>query len=177
MSSKITNLKNKTKFITTRFGNVLASNGSVVPIFKAQIESGGPITVTHPDIERYFMTIIEATQLVLEAGAMGKGGEVFVFDMGKPVKIVDLAKNMVTQKGLTLGKDIHIKYTGLRPGEKLYEELLIGEKPEKTIRDALLCLVQTSPPDTDNVQILLNWAIENWQPDMIPARSTVWTPA
>ena len=138
LSSKITNLKNKTKFITTRFGNVLASNGSVVPIFKAQIESGGPITVTHPDIERYFMTIIEATQLVLEAGAMGKGGEVFVFDMGKPVKIVDLAKNMVTQKGLILGKDIHIKYTGLRPGEKLYEELLVdSENLLKTYNDLI----------------------------------------
>lgn len=138
LSSKITNLKNKTKFITTRFGNVLASNGSVVPIFEAQIESGGPITVTHPDIERYFMTIIEATQLVLEAGAMGKGGEVFVFDMGKPVKIVDLAKNMVTQKGLTLGKDINIKYTGLRPGEKLYEELLVdSENLLKTYNDLI----------------------------------------
>ena len=138
LASKITNLKNKTQFITTRFGNVLASNGSVVPIFEAQIESGGPITITHPDIERFFMTIIEATQLVLEAGAMGKGGEVFVFDMGDPVKIVDLAKNMVTQKGLKIGKDINIKYIGLRPGEKLYEELLVdSENLLKTYNDLI----------------------------------------
>tara|TARA_B100000767_G_C19757791_1_gene533802 strand:- start:591 stop:2351 length:1761 start_codon:yes stop_codon:yes gene_type:complete len=128
LASKITNDKNKTKFITTRFGNVLASNGSVVPIFEDQIENGGPITVTHPDITRYFMTITEASQLVLEAGAMGKGGEVFVFDMGDPVKISDLALNMITQKGLKVGVDIKIEYTGLRPGEKLYEELLVDSE-------------------------------------------------
>jgi len=115
---------NKTKFVTTRFGNVLGSNGSVVPRFKKQIENGGPITITHPEITRYFMTIPEACQLVLEAGSMGEGGEIFLFDMGKSVKIQDLAKNMVKLYGLTLGKDIQIKYTGLRPGEKLYEELL-----------------------------------------------------
>jgi len=114
----------KTKFITTRFGNVLASNGSVIPRFQKQIEEGGPITVTHPEITRYFMTIPEACQLVLEAGAMGKGGEIFIFDMGKSVKIVDLAKKMIKLSGLTLGKDIQLVYTGLRPGEKLYEELL-----------------------------------------------------
>jgi len=114
----------KTKFITTRFGNVLASNGSVIPRFQKQIEEGGPITVTHPDISRYFMTIPEACQLVLEAGALGKGGEIFIFDMGKSVKIVDLAKKMIKLSGLSLGKDIQLVYTGLRPGEKLYEELL-----------------------------------------------------
>jgi FlaA1/EpsC-like NDP-sugar epimerase len=114
----------KTKFITTRFGNVLASNGSVIPRFQKQIEEGGPITVTHPEISRYFMTIPEACQLVLEAGALGKGGEIFIFDMGKSVKIVDLAKKMVKLSGLSLGKDIQLVYTGLRPGEKLYEELL-----------------------------------------------------
>jgi FlaA1/EpsC-like NDP-sugar epimerase len=118
------NQKSNTKFITTRFGNVLGSSGSVIPKFRKQINEGGPITVTHPEITRYFMTIPEACQLVLEAGFMGKGGEIFVFDMGKSVKIIDLAKKMVKLSGLTLGKDINIAYTGLRPGEKIYEELL-----------------------------------------------------
>jgi len=115
---------NHTVFITTRFGNVLGSNGSVIPVFKRQIEAGGPITVTHPDIMRYFMTIPEACQLVLEAGAMGKGGEIFIFDMGKSIKIVDLARKMILLSGLQPGKDIDIVFTGLREGEKLYEELL-----------------------------------------------------
>jgi FlaA1/EpsC-like NDP-sugar epimerase len=114
----------KTQFITTRFGNVLGSNGSVINRFNDQIKKGGPITVTHPEITRYFMTIPEACQLVLEAGAMGKGGEIFIFDMGKSVKIVNLAKKMIQLSGLQFGKDIDIKFTGLRPGEKLYEELL-----------------------------------------------------
>lgn len=118
------NRESKTQYITTRFGNVLGSNGSVIPLFKKQIEEGGPLTVTHKDVTRFFMTIPEATQLVLEASAMGGGGEIFVFDMGESVKIYDLAQKMIQLSGLELGKDIEIQVTGLRPGEKLYEELL-----------------------------------------------------
>jgi len=128
MYTQAMNSKNGTLFITTRFGNVLGSNGSVIPIFKDQISKGGPVTVTHPEITRYFMTIPEACQLVLEAGAMGHGGEIFIFDMGKSIKIVDLAKKMIMLSGLRLGSDIQIKFTGLRPGEKLYEELLNDEE-------------------------------------------------
>ena len=114
-------VKGETRFVTTRFGNVLGSNGSVIPLFKEQIKNGGPITVTHPDIIRFFMLIPEACKLVLEAGTMGQGGEIYVFDMGKPVRIVDLAKRMIKLSG---AKDIEIKFTGLRDGEKLYEEVL-----------------------------------------------------
>ena len=117
-----------TRFITTRFGNVLGTNGSVIPIFRRQIAEGGPVTVTHPDITRYFMTIPEACQLVINAGAMGNGGEIFIFDMGKPIRIYDLAVKMIKLSGLTLGKDIQIAFTSLRPGEKLYEELLANKE-------------------------------------------------
>jgi FlaA1/EpsC-like NDP-sugar epimerase len=128
-----------TRFITTRFGNVLGSNGSVILRFKDQIEKGGPVTVTHPNITRYFMTIPEACQLVLEAGSMGNGGEVFVFDMGAPVKIADLAKKMIRLYGMVPNIDVNITYTGLRPGEKLYEELLTdGENTLKTYHDKIM---------------------------------------
>lgn len=120
-----------TKFITTRFGNVLGSNGSVIPRFRKQLKAGGPITVTHPEISRYFMTIPEACQLIMEAGTMGKGGEIYIFDMGESVKIVDLAKRMINLSGFTVGKDIQIVFTGLRPGEKIKEELLNNK--EKTM--------------------------------------------
>ncbi len=145
-----------TKFITTRFGNVLGSNGSVIPLFKKQIEKGGPLTITHPEITRYFMTIPEACQLVLEAGCMGNGGEIYIFDMGESVKIVDLAHKMIRLSGLTVGKDIEIAFTGLRPGEKLYEELL--NNSENTIpthnKQIMIAKVQTNDLEKVNVEIL-----------------------
>lgn len=145
------NSKCDTKFITTRFGNVLGSNGSVIPLFQRQIDQGGPITVTDERITRYFMTIPEACQLVLEAGAMGSGGEIFVFDMGKSVKIVDLAKKMVQLSGLELGKDIQIKFTGLRPGEKLYEELLAKDENTLPTHHPQILIAKTR--SEDDVQI------------------------
>ena len=143
--------KDITKFITTRFGNVLGSNGSVVPLFRKQIAKGGPITITHPDIIRYFMTIPEACQLVLEAGAMGKGGEIFIFDMGAPVKIMDLAIKMIKLAGFIPHKQIGIKITGLRPGEKLYEELLSDKSKTLPTHHKKIMIAQDGVQNYENV--------------------------
>jgi FlaA1/EpsC-like NDP-sugar epimerase len=147
--------KSNTKFIVTRFGNVLGSNGSVIPLFEQQIDAGGPLTLTHPKITRYFMTIPEACQLVQEAGVMGKGGEVFVFDMGEPIKILDLAKQMIRLKGYHYPKDIDIKITGLRPGEKIFEELLSNdENTQKTHHEKIL-IAKINQENINEKRILL----------------------
>ena len=173
----------KTRFVAVRFGNVLGSRGSVIPLFKKQIAKGGPVTVTHPEMKRYFMTIPEASQLVLQAGAMAKGGEVFVLDMGEPVKICDLAKTLITLSGLKPDKDIAIKYTGLRPGEKLFEELLSAEdgteetchekiftaKIKKTGKKEMDVWVQKLLEQTDeeNVVRMLKQVVPTYTPNRI----------
>lgn len=146
----------KTQFITTRFGNVLGSNGSVIPVFRKQIEKGGPITITHKDITRFFMTIPEACNLVLEAGAMGNGGEIFVFDMGESVKIIDLARKMIKLSGLEEGKDIEIKFVGLRPGEKLYEELLTTKENTKETHHPKIMIANVNYGEKELVESRVN---------------------
>jgi FlaA1/EpsC-like NDP-sugar epimerase len=148
------NQTSSTKFVTTRFGNVLGSNGSVIPLFQKQIDQGGPITLTDERITRFFMTIPEACQLVLEAGAMGEGGEIFVFDMGESVKIFDLAKKMIKLSGLEIGKDIEIKITGLRPGEKLYEELLAKDENTLPTHNPQILKAKTSVEGTDMIPLI-----------------------
>jgi FlaA1/EpsC-like NDP-sugar epimerase len=171
--------KGKTAFITTRFGNVLGSAGSVIPLFRKQIENGGPITVTHPDITRFFMTIPEACQLILEAGNMGKGGEIFIFDMGEAVKIVELAKKMIRLSGLMPEQDIKIKYIGLRPGEKLYEELLIESESSIATHHPKIMIAKHSNTNSfdladklhfmqENLQSLNNAELVKWMKSVVP---------
>jgi FlaA1/EpsC-like NDP-sugar epimerase len=154
------NLDSTTKFITTRFGNVLGSNGSVVPLFTKQINQGGPVTITHPDIIRYFMTIPESCQLVLEACAMGSGGEIYIFDMGEPIKIIDLAKKMIRLAGYIPEIDIEIKSIGLRPGEKLFEELLNDTSKTQQTHHEKIMISKENYIDNAAVIELVNKIIE-----------------
>ena len=181
----------ETEFVAVRFGNVLGSNGSVIPLFKKQIEAGGPVTVTHPDIIRYFMTIPEAVSLVLQAGAYAKGGEIFILDMGDPVKIDDLAKNLIRLSGYTLGVNMEIKYTGLRPGEKLYEELLMKEEGLQDTKNKLIHigkpiefnkehffedlkrLEQAAYEETDDIRSIIKEVAPTYHPKTMTSDTTI----
>ncbi len=153
------NVQGKTKFVTTRFGNVLGSNGSVIPLFKRQIENGGPLTVTHKDITRFFMTIPEACQLVLEAGVMGNGGEIYVFDMGESVKIYDLAKKMIHLSGKRFPEEIDIHISGLRPGEKLYEELLSNDENTIPTYNEKIMIAKTENMNVEEIKAKIDHLI------------------
>jgi FlaA1/EpsC-like NDP-sugar epimerase len=164
-----------TRFVTVRFGNVLDSAGSVVPIFREQIAAGGPVTVTHPDIVRFFMTIPEASQLVLQAGAMGKGGEIFVLDMGEPVRIADLARDMIRLSGLAEGEDIELEYSGLRPGEKLYEELLVDGERHLPTTHAKILIAEGALADQATLEMIerLRLLSDGERPEIVAALNKI----